>query len=558
MAGSSNGGSQENSLTVEAPTVEPPTTEALAVATTTAGTRVGAEAEAATPTEAVSTTNQTSAAATPTNATTTEAGAADMVTGAAASSPVTAGSTPPAEAVVVAALDEVERGTAREDTTAITVPKAATSSATQGQLSTTGVPGMTAAAVPEMAAAAVPEATAPTAPDTATATTPTTGQLTDREIRLHQLKDKQIAKLLRAGYRGQWEILEDGGLVCARARNGQQRVVLPVALQHKELREAHDSIFAWHLRIPQTLARISAVYWWPGMQTSVRTWVRSCRDCGTRKARPKEVVPPLRALGLGEVGDRWALDVAGPLPITARGNRYVVAAVEYATRYAVAIAVPTHTAKDVARFIMERIVLVHGPLREIVMDGAPELNGKVIEELVALLQAKQTTPVPYRPALLGLVERFHRSWKDMVSIYVSADQRDWDDWIACALYAYNGAQYSTTGYSPNELMLGRRLRAPNELLRASGLTQIGSWADYHRSLVAHMDSARMLARQAAARDQARRERYYNQRVRRNAHFRVGDLVWVLRPPRGKGTTKLVHRWMGRQGSRTTRASITGV
>jgi hypothetical protein len=58
---------------------------------------------------------------------------------------------------------------------------------------------------------------------------------------------------------------------------------------------------------------------------------------------------------------------------------------------------------------MERVILVYGPLRELVMDGASELNGKVVEELVALLQARQTTPIPYRPALLGLMERFHRT-----------------------------------------------------------------------------------------------------------------------------------------------------
>lgn len=258
---------------------------------------------------------------------------------------------------------------------------------------------------------------------TGTVATPDTGQLTDLEIKRCQQCDNQIAKLLRAGRHGARRVVtSEDGLVCVEASNGERRVILPGALRHKALREAHDSIFSCHLRIPQTLARVSAVYWWPAMAVSVRTWVRSCRDCGTRKARPKEVVPPLRALGLGEVGDRWALDVAGPLPITARGNRYVIAAVEYSTRYAVAVSVATHTAKDVARFIMERIVLVYGPLREIIMDGAPELNGKVIEELVALLQAKQSTPVPYRPALLGLVERFHRSWKDMVSLYVSGDQ----------------------------------------------------------------------------------------------------------------------------------------
>jgi hypothetical protein len=80
--------------------------------------------------------------------------------------------------------------------------------------------------------------------------------------------------------------------------------------------------------------------------------------------------------------------------VTSRENRYVIVAVEYATQYAVAVAVPTHTAIDVARFIMERVILVHGPLRELVMDGAPVLNGKVIEELVSMLQARQVMPVP--------------------------------------------------------------------------------------------------------------------------------------------------------------------
>jgi len=370
------------------------------------------------------------------------------------------------------------------------------------------------------------------------------GQLTDEELREQQQRDEQVRELQQAGRHGTMEIVSVDGLTYAVTAARERRVVVPAALRHKVLREAHDSIFAGHLRIPQTHARVAAVYWWPKMRVTVRQWVRGCRDCGTRKARPKEIIPSLRSLGLGFVGDRWALDVAGPSLVTGRGNRYVIAAVEYATRYAVAVTVPAHTAQDIARFIMERVILVHGPLRELVMDGAPELNGKVVEELVALLQARQTTPVPYRPALLGPVERFHRTWKDMVSMYVSEEQKDWDSWLPYALYAYNGARHTTTGYSPNELLMGKRLRAPNELLRASGVTQIGTWAAYHQLLVKHIARATEVAQQAAARDQDRRAKFYNHRVRNNAKFEVGDLVWVLKPPRGKGITKLAHQWMG--------------
>ncbi|GMF29522.1 unnamed protein product [Phytophthora fragariaefolia] len=343
----------------------------------------------------------------------------------------------------------------------------------------------------------------------ATAEEAAEGQLTDEEIRREQQQDRQVQRLLEAKCHGAVEIVNDGGLVYAITREGG-------AARHLETQGIERGA-RFYLRVSSASA------------TDAHT---NCGDLLVAR------------LGLGFVGDRWALDVAGPLPLTARGNRYVIAAVEYATRYAIAVAVPTHTANDVARFIMERVILVHGTLRELVMDGAPELNGRVIEELVSMLQARQVTPVPYRPALLGLVERFHRSWQDMVSMYVAENQEDWDDWVPCAQYAYNGARHSTTGYSPNEPRMGRRLRAPNELLRASGVTQIGTWADYHQKLVKHMAVAKEIAQRAAALDQDRRARYYNHRVRSNVRFKAGDLVWVLRPPRGRGVTKLAHQWIG--------------
>ncbi|KAE9055549.1 hypothetical protein PF010_g32109 [Phytophthora fragariae] len=169
------------------------------------------------------------------------------------------------------------------------------------------------------------------------------------------------------------------------------------------------------------------------MQKTVRDCVSACQDCGSRKARPQAVIPPLRSVRTGEVGDRWAIDVAGPLPVTMNGNRYVIAAVEYTTRCAVAASVPEHTAKSIARFLMDRVVLIYGPVREIMMDGAREFTSKVTAGLLELMQVKQATPVPYRPNLLGLVERFHRTWKDIVSLYVDEGQDDWDDFLPCAL-----------------------------------------------------------------------------------------------------------------------------
>lgn len=365
-------------------------------------------------------------------------------------------------------------------------------------------------------------------------------QLTDDEIEDEQKRSEMVQRLLKAGDHRGMTISRLFGLVGIQTPRGR-KIVLPPALWPVVFHEAHGTIWSGHLRYRHTFARIADQYWWPRMSDVVSQWVRTCQDCGSRKVRPRQVIPPLRSLGAGAVGDRWALDIAGPLSITSRGNRYVIAAVEYVTRYAVAVVVANHTAESVATFLMRSVVLRFGAFRELLTDGSSELVGRVLDGLCQLMQAKQLHPVPYRPQMMGLVERFHRTWKDCVSLYVRERQDDWDEWVDCALYAYNSARHTTTHYSPNELMMGRRLRAPNELLRRERVEGVGLIQDYHDRLLASMAASLAAAKRAMEREQAAQARYYNRNVRDKRKFRRGDLVWIYEPPAGP---KFRHRWLG--------------
>ncbi|KAE8901998.1 hypothetical protein PF005_g9683 [Phytophthora fragariae] len=369
-------------------------------------------------------------------------------------------------------------------------------------------------------------------------------QLTDVEIIEAQPRSRLVQKLVAAGeYRGM-PVEQSYGLVVVGTPLGK-RVVLPPALWAVVFKEMHGSVWAGHLRGPHTYGRISQLYWWPNLQREVKQWVRGCQECGSRKAQPREVVPPLRSIHGGEVGDRWALDAAGPFPVADGGERYVIAALEYVTRYAVARSVTRRTAENVATFLMEDVVLRFEAFRELLTDGAPELTGEVIEKLVDLLQARQVNPVPYRPQMVGLVERFHRSWKDCVVAYMANEQQnDWNLWVKFAVYAYNSANHSTVALTPNELMMGRRLRAPNELLRSTRTSEAGELPSYHARLVAAMVTSREYAEAARTKEQGRQARYYNKRTRQGRALDPGDRVWVYNPPRGAKATKFVHRWMG--------------
>ncbi|KAE8910369.1 hypothetical protein PF002_g27313 [Phytophthora fragariae] len=194
---------------------------------------------------------------------------------------------------------------------------------------------------------------------------------------------------------------------------------------------------------------------------------------------------------------------------------------------------------------MRQVVLKFGPFRELLTDGAPELTGKVIDKLVTMLQAQQVNPVPYRPQMIGLVERFHRTWKDCVATYMyENEQRDWDVWLDFAVYAYNSGQHTTVKLSPNELMMGRQLKSPNDLLRETSVAEADEMTSYHRRLLQAMRSSHEIAERARAREQARQAKYYNRRTKQKRTLSPGDRVWMFRPPRGPTASKFVHQWVG--------------
>ncbi|GMF48211.1 unnamed protein product [Phytophthora fragariaefolia] len=124
------------------------------------------------------------------------------------------------------------------------------------------------------------------------------------------------------------------------------------------------------------------------------------------------------------------------------------------------------------------------------------------------------------------------------------EQQDWDVWLDFAGYAYNSGQHTTVKLSPNELMMGRRLRTPNELLRATNVTEAGEMSSYHQRLLEAMKSSHEIAEKAKTWEQARQANYYNCKTKKKRTLKAGDRVWMYRPPRGPNASKLVHQWVG--------------
>ncbi|OWY99816.1 hypothetical protein PHMEG_00029122 [Phytophthora megakarya] len=88
------------------------------------------------------------------------------------------------------------------------------------------------------------------------------------------------------------------------------------------------------------------------------------------------------------------------------------------------------------------------------------------------------------------------------------------------------------------------LRAPNELLRKSEMSEADGLYAYYERLLVIMEQSHEQAERARQREQERQARYYNRKVRNRRIFQVSYCIWDYNPPRGRTATKFVHQCMG--------------
>ena len=156
------------------------------------------------------------------------------------------------------------------------------------------------------------------------------------------------------------------------------------------------------------------------------------------------------------------MDIVGPLPRSSTGNKYILVC-DYATHYPEAIPMRTVDAEHVAEELVTMFAHVRVP-REILMDQGTNFMSKLLAELYNLLHIHPIRTSPYHPQTDGLVERFNGTSKSMLR-KTALEGKDWDQLLPYLLFAYREVPQATTGFSPFELMYGRHVRGPLDILK---------------------------------------------------------------------------------------------
>ncbi|UYV76491.1 hypothetical protein LAZ67_14000675 [Cordylochernes scorpioides] len=236
------------------------------------------------------------------------------------------------------------------------------------------------------------------------------------------------------------------------------------------------------------------------------------------------------------------MDLLGRFPPTRDGNRWVIVCTDYLTKYAVTKAIPTGGAVEVAKFMVNDVVLKHGAPRELITERGRSFQAKVVNELTKMCGMSHYFTTAYHPQTNGLTERLNKTLVDMLSMYVDVDQKNWDSVLPFITFAYNTARQETTGFSPFFLVHGREAET---MLDALFPYQPDYEEDEHIShLMMDAEEARQLARLQTLKAQAIDKERYDSR-HKPVYYDVGDLVWVFTPVRKVGLSeKLLKKYFG--------------
>ncbi|PIK36770.1 hypothetical protein BSL78_26396 [Apostichopus japonicus] len=221
-----------------------------------------------------------------------------------------------------------------------------------------------------------------------------------------------------------------------------------------------------------------------------------------------------------------------------------VVVVDYATRYPEAIPIPNQEAETIAEELVKLFSRVGIP-EEIVSDQGTNFTSKLMKEVCNLLEIDHLKSSPYHPQTNGLVERFNGTLKSMLRAFVTQQPESWDRYIPYLLFAYREVPQSSTGFSPFELLYGRKVKGPLDVLKEEicnpeGQCRNENILEYVLDMRNRMRELTAMVQENLAAAQGQQKEWYD-RTARSRCYGVGQQVLVFLPT---ASGKLQAEWQG--------------
>ena len=230
-------------------------------------------------------------------------------------------------------------------------------------------------------------------------------------------------------------------------------IVVQLSLRERVLELAHEG----YQGILKTKDRLRSKVWWPNMNSVVE---RHCKRClGCQAVTPATTITPVKRKTITTTtimpSKQWrelATDLMGPLPT----GESLLVTVEYYSRW-IEVDVVRNTSSSTIIKCLEKHFTRHGIPETLRTDNGSSLVSHEIEEFLDELGIKHKKTIPLWPRANGEVKRQNKSL--LKGIRVAHTQgKPWQRELQKYLLAYRSTPHTTTGFSPAEVLNGRKIK----------------------------------------------------------------------------------------------------
>eukprot|EP00798_Chlamydomonas_sp_ICE-L_P031476 gene31476-biopygen6335 len=213
------------------------------------------------------------------------------------------------------------------------------------------------------------------------------------------------------------------------------------------IQRAHEA--SGHFGARRTAYLVVSSFWWQGVVKQVKALVKNCKVCDQALAYFNQPTATLQSHPIHGLFFAWGIDLSGPYIKTARGNTYLMHAIEYFSAVLVVVPIPAKEAAHTMYAHAHGVLAHYGTHAVAITDNGPEFLGKFKEHMMHNFIDHRTTH-PNHPQGNGFVERSVGTIKaaltKICSEHLSTDT--WDIDIAKVVMAYNCSPQETTKCAP--------------------------------------------------------------------------------------------------------------